>query len=358
MAEGTRDVSSGAWHDLPADRFVSPGRRLHLKLWSVTEAAREVGFARSEDGWHLALTRYGAQRTRRHPVLLVHGLGSNRLAFDLAPEVSLAAYLGRLGFDVFALDLRGHGRSEKPRWLGRKAWGWSFHHYPKHDLPAAIDAVLDRTGAPAVHVVGHSMGGIALHIVRARNEAARAKIRSGVTLGAACDYSETPTAFHWLSRLAFLTYLMPAVPLGPLASQLAPVALAFDNPIDRFNVHASNVEVRLYRRLLGVAFHAISPPVLRTLGRAFRPGGLLDADDDGDRDVDEDAVAKTPLFAIAGTEDKQCAPEAAARLATDTRTFGRAHGHEDDYGHFDLIMGRHAADEVWPTLADWLTSHD
>ena len=201
-----------AWHALGADEFMSPARRLHLRLWSVTESAREVGFARTKDGWHLALSRYGAQPRRRYPVLLVHGLGSNRLAFDLAPEVSLAACLGRLGFDVFALDLRGHGRSQKPRWWGKKFWGWSFHDYPEKDLPAAIDAVLERTGADGVHVVGHSMGGITLHIGRVRGED---RIVSGITLGAAIDYSDTPTAFHWLSRLAVLTYLMPAVPLGP-----------------------------------------------------------------------------------------------------------------------------------------------
>ena len=44
------------------------------------------------------------------PVLLVHGFGQNRYAWHL-PARQLSNYLARAGFDVFNLDLRGHGRS-------------------------------------------------------------------------------------------------------------------------------------------------------------------------------------------------------------------------------------------------------
>ena len=341
---------------LPADRFLSAGRKAHLRLWNVTETARDVRFVRTEDGWHLALSRYGGlgkvPGARRHPVLLVHGLGSNRLAFDLAPEVSLSAFLARLGFDVFALDLRGHGRSEKPRLFHPKDWGWNFHDYASKDLPAALDGVLDWTGAAGVHVVGHSMGGIALHTRVAKLDP---RIRSGTTLGASIDYSGTKTVFHSLIKWIWATYLMPAVPLGGLTRSMAPLALAFDNPVDRGNVFPSNVDRRLYRGLVGTAFHGISSPVLRSLSKAFRPGGLCDENGDGYGDA---VPGETPVLALAGTKDVQCAPEAAARRSTEMRAFGRAFDHEDDYGHFDLIMGKRAATETWPVLAEWLASHD
>ena len=47
---------------------------------------------------------------RAPPVLLVHGFGQNRYAWHL-PSRSFANHLARAGFDVFNLDLRGHGRS-------------------------------------------------------------------------------------------------------------------------------------------------------------------------------------------------------------------------------------------------------
>ena len=44
------------------------------------------------------------------PVLLVHGFGQNRYAWHL-PSRSLVNHLACAGFDVYNLDLRGHGRS-------------------------------------------------------------------------------------------------------------------------------------------------------------------------------------------------------------------------------------------------------
>ena len=72
----------------------------------------------------------------RAPVLLIHGYGQNRYAWHL-PGRSFSNYLARAGFDVFNLDLRGHGRS---RHLGS--------HLPAHvtefvreDVPAAIEDI-------------------------------------------------------------------------------------------------------------------------------------------------------------------------------------------------------------------------
>ncbi|MAC28282.1 MAG: hypothetical protein CMN31_16980 [Sandaracinus sp.] len=339
---------------LDPDRFLSRRRRAHLRRWDVTETADEVLFARTDDGWHVALSRYRTQVTRRHPVLLIHGLGANRLAWDLGPEVSLASWLARRGFDVFSLDLRGHGRSEKPRLFDPKDWGWSIEEYATVDVPAALEAVLEVTGAPGVHAVGHSMGGI---LTGRRLAEGDARIRSAVTVGSALDYSGTKSIFHLAKKLVWASWLIwpPVLPMGPAAALMAPFALAFDNAIDRINVHASNVDRRLYRRLVATAFHPISVPVLRTLAQAFEPGGLRLADG---RTVIEALPEGVPVRSLAGSADTQCAPEAAARHATELTAFGEAHGHEDEYGHFDLVMGRRAAREVWPSVLEWCVDHD
>src|SRR5579871_5976658 len=89
------------------------------------------------------------------PVLLVHGFGQNRYTWHL-PARSFSNYLARAGFDVFNLDLRGHGRS---RHLGA--------HRPTHigdyvceDVPAAVEEVQRISGGRALFYVGHSMGGL------------------------------------------------------------------------------------------------------------------------------------------------------------------------------------------------------
>ena len=104
------------------------------------------------DGMRLNLVHVqGSRPTTRGPVLLVHGYGQNRYAWHL-PSRSFSNYLARAGFDVFNLDLRGHGRS---RHLGA--------HRPTHvadyvieDIPAAVEEVQRISGGRPVFYLGHS----------------------------------------------------------------------------------------------------------------------------------------------------------------------------------------------------------
>ena len=115
-----------ASEELAPDAFVAESDRQQLVAWQIEDRPASVHFAQTKDGWHIALSRYRKNRPAAHDsenaaapaVLLVPGLASNRLVFNLEPSVSLAGYLADCGFDVFCLDLRGHGRSEKKwrRW--------------------------------------------------------------------------------------------------------------------------------------------------------------------------------------------------------------------------------------------------
>ncbi len=89
------------------------------------------------------------------PVLLVHGFGQNRYAWHL-PSRSLANALATAGYDVFNVDLRGHGRS---RQLGARA-PRSVDDYVREDLPSAVAEVTALSGGRPVWLVGHSLGGL------------------------------------------------------------------------------------------------------------------------------------------------------------------------------------------------------
>ncbi|MBX3249686.1 MAG: alpha/beta fold hydrolase [Myxococcales bacterium] len=354
---------------LPADVFLTERRRALLARHGATERAREVHFVRTRDGWHLALSRYGERPTRRHPVLLVPGLAANRFSWDLDAERSVAAHLAGLGFDVFVLELRGHGRSEHPRRRvtlpaelerrGRaqsrgaaRSWDWGFHDYVREDVDAALGAVRVLSGAAAVHGVGHSMGGMSLAM---RAAARDPRLKSLATIASALDYSGTKSIFHVAKRFTWAARILPHVPLGPIASKLSPVALSMKNPIDAVNVWYANIEVERYRRLVALGFHVIPSPVLTDLAAAFDAPGLAD---EAGPSVPR-LPGTYPVLSIAGTRDVQCAPDAAARHAGgEAVAFGRAHGHREEYGHFDLLVGTHAPAEVWPVLAEWLTSND
>lgn len=64
--------------------------------------------------WRLALWRYHPcpqARTRNHPLLLLSGVGTNAIGYDLSPESSFARYMSGQGFDTWILEVRGAGLS-------------------------------------------------------------------------------------------------------------------------------------------------------------------------------------------------------------------------------------------------------
>ena len=134
--------------------FAYWGKRLRLR-----PEVDQLLFARTDDGWRLALGRRRPRGPARPlPVILCHGIATNHHVMDFAaPGLSLALTLAGRGFDCFSLDVRGHGDSV-PEPGARKVW--TLDDYLWHDIPAALDAVKEETGSEQVLWVGHSQGAL------------------------------------------------------------------------------------------------------------------------------------------------------------------------------------------------------
>ncbi|XP_027923804.1 uncharacterized protein LOC114181530 [Vigna unguiculata] len=68
----------------------------------------------SNSDWKLALWRYlpsPEAPSRNHPLLLLSGVATNAIGYDLSPESSFARYMSAQGFDTWILELRGAGLS-------------------------------------------------------------------------------------------------------------------------------------------------------------------------------------------------------------------------------------------------------
>ncbi|KAI7749616.1 hypothetical protein M8C21_030129 [Ambrosia artemisiifolia] len=64
--------------------------------------------------WRLALWRYKPPPqapSRNHPLLLLSGIGTNAIGYDLAPGSSFARHMSSQGFDTWILEFRGAGLS-------------------------------------------------------------------------------------------------------------------------------------------------------------------------------------------------------------------------------------------------------
>jgi len=91
------------------------------------------------DGCSLHYEEYG----QGEPLLLLHGLGSSCRDW----EYQIPAFAAR--FRVIVMDMRGHGRSDKPR-----------ERYSIRGFAGDVEALIEHLNLGPVHVVGLSMGGM------------------------------------------------------------------------------------------------------------------------------------------------------------------------------------------------------
>ncbi|XP_010906980.1 uncharacterized protein [Elaeis guineensis] len=66
--------------------------------------------------WRLALWRYTPSPeapSRNHPLMLLSGVGTNAIGFDLSPGVSFARHMASQGFDTWIVEVRGAGLSTR-----------------------------------------------------------------------------------------------------------------------------------------------------------------------------------------------------------------------------------------------------
>lgn len=314
--------------------------------------AGETHWVRTADGWKLALHRYRPSQPRNAPpVVLCPGLGANRLVFDLGPEKSFARWLQGRGFDVWVLELRGHGQSDSFGWRTGRMLSWTVDDYLLRDVPAAIEHVCGQTGAKEVDWIGHSMGGVLGYCMLQTEQAAR--MRRTAIVGSSLNYYGHGSGFDsWKKYLGWARKL-PGLPMGPLLTFIAPIATRFDNPADLFNVWPPNVDGELNRRMLARGFDWLSNGVLLQLETAIEEPGFRSLD----RTVNYfEGVAKIskPVLVMGGDQDRQC--PVGAKQKTFERLgagVGRLKIYEG-YGHCDLFMGKRVEEEVFPELLGWL----
>lgn len=325
---------------------VRPWRRFYQH-----EQRRERYKVLTEDGVELAVERLrpDGERPRSTPVMLLHGLGSNHVGFDFV-ERSFAEALAKEGYDVWMPDLRGHGESLAG------GYDWSLEDYLEQDLPALIDGILGRTGAEKLIWIGHSMGGILLMAYGILHP--DAPIERGVAVASALDYSHGESVFGGLLKYRALLEKGPPVPFGVFAHLISPALGRGWEGVEGMNVWSSNMEPQLIRALYARCFHTIPISLLQSLATAFEPGGL--ALRSGFCFADHVEKLSFPLLLVAGSKDAQVSVEAVHHTkelfgdGAELVVHGLDYGDGDEYGHWDLFLGKRAEDEVWPGILEWL----
>lgn len=145
--------------------------------------------------WHMVVAPTGLE-----PVILIHGLGDHSRSL---PYLRLGSFLAKEGFDVYAFDRRGSGRSQ-----GLGNYAPSFEDL-RDDLARFVDLVEDRTGR-LPSLVGLSFGGLqALDFALTSPES----VHACVAMAPALDASGTSRLLRGL--LPVLARFFPTLALDP-----------------------------------------------------------------------------------------------------------------------------------------------
>ncbi|MET1077748.1 MAG: alpha/beta fold hydrolase [Pseudomonas sp.] len=273
----------------------------------------------------LALTRLGLaghEGARGVPVVLLHGSFSNRRFWYSPKGLGLGPFLARAGFDVWILEMRGHGLSSRNQ---------DYRHnqvadYARYDLPAVAAFVREQSGQ-VPHWIGHSLGGITLAAALGGHYLGEQDVASVALFGSQVSRVYWPLKMPpvaWAGRL--LLKGLGSIPGQRLkrGPEDEPIGLALE----------------------GLRWHGL-------FGRF------------GDRERDwwaGLAEVRVPVLAVSAVGDLQdpawACRKLLAQFGSPVQAFcclGLQHGDASDYGHVEMLVSKAAQQEVWPLVSHWLT---
>ncbi len=334
-------------------------RRWRIAWPTVETLTREL----PTPGHHIALFHLPPDRVRFHePVILCHGLGANRFNVDFLDDgtgrdrSSLARALCRAGFDVWILELRGHGLATVP-----PDAEWTVDDQVKEDIGEAVQTVLNLTEASSVLWVGHSWGGVLQVLFQVRQEPLADRVKAIVAIGSPFKFGMQPS-LEKLSPLLrqWIELTGAGLPLRRLAWLALPLLLLWPRWPRGLAAPVAPLMPGTVRGICASMTEDIPVGLLRQVVD-WVDGEIVGAPAGGDREPDYGRLT-TPTLLVAGAKDHLAPPAAMAYLRDRAgeevalKIMGRGTGCAADYGHGGLLLSDRAPDEVFPLIRAWLAA--
>lgn len=268
---------------------------------------------------------YGQSSKGRQPVVLVHGSFTNRGFWLSSQGIGLARHLVEAGFDVWLMEMRGHGLSPRNQAYRDN----TLEHYATTDVPAINEFVIEKTGLKPIWL-GHSMGGVL--------------ISTAISAGSLPEIQVAGIALLGTQVVRRRWYLQI-----PMVTSLGKLWFSFNAEMDgrKLKIGPENEPAGIakeYLRWLGLMgrwrlkqnktpllakWQGLDVPVLAMVGK---------------NDQSDPAKYCQRFYDLCGSENKEF------------KLLAKEQGFSRDFGHVDMVVSKAAAEEVWPQLSNWLGS--
>jgi len=256
------------------------------------------------------------------------------------------------------VELRGAGRSSRPSLFNDFKYNWNFDQYVHRDTPAAIEKILQVTGAAQVHWVGHSMGGMIAYAYLMTQGPGR--VRSITTVGSPAMAHAPHPMMQKVLPLRHLLRKVPALPYAGASFLLAPIMPVFKSTVGWLFGNPKNLGTRDMMKLVCMVPSNLPTALMMQFADWLAERGFAGAEGEVPYYSELHRVT-VPALLIAGAVDLLTPPNEIQYVydeisSTDKTllTFGKAMGCRHEYGHIDLILGRYAEEEVWPHILEFL----
>lgn len=284
----------------------------------------------------------------RPPVILVHGFAQNRYSWDCSQR-SMANYFVSLGYDVWNMELPGHGRSRSPTSIGAE----SFSDYAR-----AMIQVAEYIEEPAFWI-GHSLGGATIY--SAASNMKPLKTRGIIGIGALYHFGNN----RIIRAICHLTKILSQIPLlggariktqagGQLLSSLYGISDVVGYTFPLSGWWPGTVEPDLFEERMRLGMDWTNVEIWKEMAEWGLKQEFPFAKSWSELDVpllvalgDKDHLLTIrdgrPAYTESGSSDKEL-------IVFDDYT------HETHWGHLDIILGKYAPKFIWPHIHDWMNA--
>ncbi len=285
------------------------------------------------------------------PILIIYALINKPFILDLQPDRSVIRRLLDAGHDVYLIDWNEPSRLDSVLTL---------EDYVTRYIENCVDVVCERSGEPAINVLGYCMGGTMAAMYTALEPDT---VNALGLMAAGLRFDDTGGTLEEWGHEEYYDPSDVTDVYGNVPAEMLDVGFALMDPVANF----CSKYVRLYDNLDDQAFvenfarmerwlsdgiDVAGETYVQFLEEIYQQNNLYENElTIGDRDVDISEI-DMPVVQIVGEHD-HLIPKAASVPFNDVIGSDDVSVIEAPTGHIGLSVSTTAHAEVWPAVADW-----